>query len=649
MQSKATPSESSAFNELERYRLLVDSITDYAIYMLDPTGVVSSWNRGAQRFKGYTADEIVGRHFGVFYTPADRAEGVPARVLREAAELGRFECEGWRVRKDGTHFWAHVVIDPVLAPSGELLGFAKITRDLTERRAALQALRESEEQFRLLVQGVTDYAIFMLTPDGHVRSWNAGARRIKGYLADEIVGQHFSKFYAPEDQAAGRPEAALRTAASERRFEADGWRVRKDGSRFWANVIIDAIHADDGRLLGFAKVTRDVSERRAAQDALDKAREALFQAQKMEAVGQVTGGVAHDFNNLLMAVLGSLELLQKYLPAEPRLVRLADNAIQGARRGAALTRRMLAFARQQELKREAVMIPPLVRGMLDLIERSIGRNVTVRTDLCEDLPPVATDPNQLEATLLNLAVNARDAMPDGGVLTISANAETVDGEDWNSRLAPGRYVRLWVADTGVGMDAETVSRSTEPFFTTKEVGKGTGLGLSMVKGLVEQSGGQLRIQSAVGKGTVIELWFPTASHTLTCATEEQRVIAQRRSSPQTVLAVDDDQLVLRNMTFLLEDLGHTVLQAASGVEALRILEGGAHVDLIITDHLMPQMTGLQVIQAVRTRWPHLPVILATGFAQLPSSATGFMRLAKPFTRADLALALATAASGSANE
>ena len=259
-----------------RADLLLQSVTDYAIYMLDPDGIVSSWNAGAERLKGYRHDEIVGQHFSRFYAPEDVAQDLPGRVLRTALEQGRFEAEGWRMCKDGSRFWANVVVVPVRDEAGQHVGFAKVTRDLTERRAADEALRRSEERFRLLVQGVTDYAIYMLDPDGMVSSWNAGAERFKGYTADEIIGEHFSRFYQPEDRAAGVPQRALATAASEGRFEAEGWRLRKDGSRFWANVVIDPIHDEGGQLIGFTKITRDLTERRAGQKALEKAQEQFF-------------------------------------------------------------------------------------------------------------------------------------------------------------------------------------------------------------------------------------------------------------------------------------------------------------------------------------------------------------------------------------
>jgi PAS domain S-box-containing protein len=353
-----------------RYRLLIEAITDYAIYMLDPDGIVTSWNPGARRLKGYEADEIIGHHFSRFYTDEDKRAGLPGRALEAARVQGKFISEDWRVRKDGSKFWAYVVIDPIRLASGEIVGFAKITRDLTERKTAEATLRASEDQFQTLVQGVTDYALFMLDPGGLVASWNIGAQRIKGYVPHEIIGQHFSRFYAQEDRDAGAPARALEIAARDGSFETEAWRIRKDGSRFWAHVVIDAIHAENGALVGYAKITQDITGRKQAQDQLETAREALVQSQKMEAIGQLTGGIAHDFNNLLMAVLSSLALARKRLPDDEKLVSLIDNAILGAERGASLTKRMLAFARKQELNPETIQVPDLVRGITDLLQRS---------------------------------------------------------------------------------------------------------------------------------------------------------------------------------------------------------------------------------------------------------------------------------------
>ncbi|ACK52477.1 PAS/PAC sensor hybrid histidine kinase [Methylocella silvestris BL2] len=622
-----------------RFRLLLDAVTDYAIYMLDRDGVVTSWNTGARRFKGYEESEILGRHFSTFYTEEDRKAGLPARALETSAREGKFEAEGWRLKKDGSRFWAHVVIDPI-RQSGKLVGFAKVTRDLTERRAAEAALRRTEHMFKLLVHGVTDYSIYMLDLDGRVATWNQGAQRIKGYLPDEIIGEHFSRFYTQEDLATGEPRRALETAYREGRFEKEGWRVRKDGSRFWANVVMDAIRDESGAVLGFAKITRDITERRDAQRALELAREALFQSQKLDAIGQLTGGVAHDFNNLLMAILGSLELVQKRLPADPKIASLIDNAILAAQRGTSLTQRMLAFARRQELELEPVDVLALVRGMTDLLQRSIGPSAPIEVRFPLALEPVQADANQLELALLNLVVNARDAMPNGGAIIIAARQEAIV-EQAAVGLAPGRYICLSVQDTGEGMDQATLDRAKEPFFTTKGVGKGTGLGLPMVHGVAEQSGGRLILKSQKGAGTTAEIWLPAATTAL------QPSLAKLTPSescpvthPLTVLAVDDDHLVLTNTAAMLEDLGHKVFTALSAEQALNVLRCEKTVDLLITDQAMPFMTGTQLTDAIREERRDLPVILATGYAEFPpGTAEDLLRLAKPFGQMQLARAI----------
>jgi len=627
--------------ETERFRLLVEAVTDYAIYMLDMNGIVTSWNAGAERIKGYKASEILGRSFANFYEEADRKAGSPQRVLAIAAREGKFQAEGWRVRKDGSRFWAFVIIDAIY-DNGELIGFAKVTRDLTERREAEQELRRSEELFRRLVEGVTDYAIYMLGPDGIVSNWNAGAQRIKGYGPDEIVGQHFSIFYTEEDRSRGEPARSLAIAEREGRFEAEAWRLRKDGNRFWANVVIDAIRDPSGRLVGFAKITRDITERREAQLALERTREALAHSQKIEAIGKLTGGVAHDFNNLLTVVLGSLDLLRRYLPNDDaRVTRLLDNALQGAQRGASLTQRMLAFARRQELDLRPVDLVELTRGMRDLLQRSLGPQIAIETRFPLNLANVMADPHQLETALLNLAINARDAMPAGGILTIAAHNEA-RVED--VRLRPGSYVRLSLRDTGEGMDADTLARATEPFFTTKGTGKGTGLGLSMVHGMVEQLGGTLILDSKPGEGTTAELWLPAVEQSIATEASKSEVRATiEQGRTLTILAVDDDALVLANTRAMLEDLGHTVVVAYSGEQALERLERSHAIDLVITDHAMPRMTGSDLAKKIMARRPGIPIILATGYAELPPAAeSGVPRLSKPFRQDALAEAVADA-------
>lgn len=622
-----------------RFRLLIDAVVDYAIYMIDPDGIIISWNAGARRFKGYEETEILGQHFSRFYTEEDRLRGLPQRALDTAIGEGRFEGEGWRVRKDGTHFWSHVVIDPIIDPTGKLLGFAKITRDLTDRKMAEETLKQSEQQFRLLVQSVTDYAIYMLAPDGRVTNWNPGAQRIKGYSANEVIGLHFSMFYTPQDRAAGEPQRTLDIAVREGRFENKGWRLRKDGTRFMAHVVVDPIWGDTGTLLGFAKITRDITEATLAQQALEQTREALFQAQKMQAIGQLSGGIAHDFNNLLTVILGNLEIVRKRVGDDPKLTRLLDNATQGAQRGVSLTQRMLAFARRQELKTEPVELASLIEGITGLLRSSLGPSVVLETRFSHPVDPVQADINQLELAVLNLVTNARDAMPHGGKIVISARSEET-GDHTALKPMTGHCVCLSISDTGEGMDEATLKVAMDPFFTTKGIGKGTGLGLSMVHGFIEQLGGRFLLKSQKHEGTTAELWIPVATRDLVARPVPEEAAAQVPSL--RVLVVDDDSLVLTSTCLLLEDLGHRVITAVAGADALNVLDSEPGIDLVITDMAMPNMDGAELAQAIRNRKPNLPIILATGYAErLEGFVEQLPRLPKPFTQLNLVEIIAT--------
>jgi signal transduction histidine kinase len=372
----------------------------------------------------------------------------------------------------------------------------------------------------------------------------------------------------------------------------------------------------------------------------------LFEAQKVDTIGQLTGGVAHDFNNLLMAMMGSLQILNKRLRDDPASARLLENAMRAAERGAALTQRLLAFARRQELRPEATVIPDLITGIQDLLIRALGPSVQLQRDFPPDLPPVLVDANQLELAILNLSVNARDAMPSGGCVRFEAEACDSSAETAPAKLNPGRYVRFSVIDGGAGMDAETVARATEPFFTTKGVGKGTGLGLSMVHGLAAQSGGALQLASRPGEGTRVDLWLPIAPASTwprLAIIDNAPIEADRVSSALNILVVDDDPLVARGTADLLEDLGHMILIANSGSEALTFLDGAPALDLVVTDHAMPGMTGLELAERLNALRPQLQIILTTGYADAPR-LDGFgatlSRLSKPFTQDALAAAIA---------
>ncbi|MDF2971253.1 MAG: hybrid sensor histidine kinase/response regulator [Microvirga sp.] len=625
-----------------RFQLLVDAVTDYAIYMLDPTGIVSSWNAGAQRFKGYKQDEILGEHFSRFYTDEDKATELPRRALETAAREGKFEAEGWRLRKDGTRFWAHVVIDPIRDAQGSLIGFAKITRDLTERKRTQEALRESEERFRLLVQGVTDYAIYMLDPQGHVTNWNAGAQRIKGYSQDEILGRHFSEFYTDEDQANELPRRALETATREGRFEAEGWRRRKDGTRFWASVVIDRIQNDLGEIIGFAKITRDITERRQAQEALAQAQAALFQSQKMEAVGQLTGGVAHDFNNLLTVIVNNLDLLTRST-RDARDMRLIEGAQRAAERGAKLTQQLLAFSRRQPLQPALHNPNTLIGGFEAILHRACGELVKLQLALAPQVRSISVDAPQFEAALLNLIVNARDAMPDGGSLMITTgNMSVSEKEHAAAELKPGPYVSVTVEDTGSGMTPEVLDRVFEPFFTTKEIGKGTGLGLSQVYGFVTQSGGHIKVDSILGQGTKVTMLLPAQGNGDASVVEgEDGTIRPARESQGTVLIVEDEPAVLEVASDIFDSLGYDVLTATDAKEALTVLETDTVIDVMFSDVIMPNgMNGVELSRKAREMRPNLKILLASGYpmSALPSEGlgAGVSFISKPYRWTELA-------------
>ena len=446
------------------------------------------------------------------------------------------------------------------------------------------------EQFKMFISSVSDYAIYMLSPDGIVCSWNAGAQRFKGYTEAEILGRHFSCFYTPEDLAADRPAQVLRQAA-QARFEDEGWRVRKDGTRFWASVVIDPVRDGAGTLIGFAKITRDVTERRQAEATLAQAKEALFQSQKLEAIGKLTGGIAHDFNNLLNVITNGLDLLRV---VNDRVVqnKTIDSMERAAKRGASLTQQLLAFARQQPLKPERVNINRAINSFEAVLRRAIRSSIRLDVQLASDLPDVMTDLPQLEAALLNLVVNARDAIAGGGTITLS------------TEVTPAG-VLVKVADTGAGMPEAVVQRAVEPFFTTKEVGKGSGLGLSQVYGLMQQAGGELAIASTVGAGTCMTLRFPAlagADHTATTV-----------ETAEKVLIVDDQPDVLDMAAHLFDSLGYQVLAANNGQEALDTLRRHPDIAILFSDVVMPGMSGIELAKSAVHYLPSLKVILASGY------------------------------------
>jgi PAS domain S-box-containing protein len=501
-------------------------------------------------------------------------------------------------------------------------------------------LEESERRFRLLVEGVNDYALFMLDPGGNVINWNPGAQRIKGYTREEIIGQHFSRFYTEEDRSNGVPTKALETARTTGKFEAEGWRMRKEGTRFWASVVINAIRDASGEIVGFAKVTRDLTERRAAE-------ERLTQSQKMEGIGQLTGGVAHDFNNLLTIIIGNLETVQQNVREDgldkSRLQRAVDNAMRGARRAEALTQRLLAFSRQQPLEPTSVDVGRLVSGMSDLLRRTLGEQIAVETVHAGGLWRAFADPNQLEVAILNLAVNARDAMPKGGKLTVETANVHLDEiyAATQAEVLPGQYVLLAVSDTGVGMAPDVKAKAFDPFFTTKDVGQGTGLGLSQVYGFVKQSRGHVKIYSEVGEGTTIKLYLPR--HHSDADIEQEAVVhaITRGRRSETILIVEDDEDVRNYSSQTLRELGYSVLEAPHARAALQIIDAHPDIAVIFTDVGLPGgMNGRHLAEEARKRNPTIKILFATGYARNAIVHDGRLDpgvelLPKPFTQAAL--------------
>ena len=487
-----------------------------------------------------------------------------------------------------------------------------------------------ERRFQLLVNAVTDYAIYMLDPTGRIATWNPGAQRFKGYTADEIIGEHFSRFFTPEDVASDLPGRALRKAAREGRFEAEGWRVRKDGVRFWAHVVIDPIRDDKGGLIGFAKVTRDISERKKAQEELESTREALAQSQKLQALGELTGGIAHDFNNLMTVIAGASDFLLKHpdLPKEKRQ-RYLEAISQTTDRANSLTNQLLAFGRRQTIKPMTLDLGVRLDAFCEMIARMLGSSIDVKLELLSRDARVETDTTQLETALLNAALNARDAMPSGGQLTVTLSDRDLDG-------TPGLAISL--TDTGDGISESDMKRVFEPFFTTKEVGKGTGLGLSQIHGFAEQAGGRAEIQSEVGEGTTVTIILPRS----------EKPLAEREAEPEAVnvpdglkvLLVEDNGHVRDFAAELLNDLKCVVVAAENGSKALE-LATSQDFDLVFSDVVMPAMTGIELAEQIAVKRPNLPVLLATGFSEHLAGIgrAEFTVVAKPYDATSLGRAI----------
>ena len=519
----------------------------------------------------------------------------------------------------------------------------RLARETTERQRTEASLHRSEQSLRALIEGVTDHAICLLDPRGVISSWNAGAARINGYSEREALGMHIAQFYTPQDRAAGVPLRALDVAARTGKYEAEGWRVRKDGSRFWASAVLEALRTPGGDLLGYAKITRDFTERHQAAQALEQARGALAQAQKMETVGQLTGGVAHDFNNLLTAIMGGADLLMRRLTLDETAQRVLQGIIEAAQRGATLVQRLLAFSRKQALRPQITDANRLIAGMSELLRRTLGEQIKIETVLAGGLWRVNVDRNQLENAILNLAINARDAMPEGGTLTLETGNALLE-DDYvaaNPDANVGHFVMVTVSDTGTGMDPEVAQRAFEPFFTTKADGQGTGLGLSQVYGFVRQSGGHVKLDSEPGQGTTVKLYLPRHDATDDDVPDADLHYAEVPAGTETVLLVEDHADVREYAIRALEHLGYGVLSADDAEHGLATLAAHAEVALLFTDVGLPGRNGRLLAEEARRVRPGLKVLYTTGYARDAIVHQGILDsgvhlLPKPYTIETLA-------------
>ena len=561
----------------QRLQLLIESITDYGIFMLDAGGHIVSWNSGAQKLKGYKREEIIGRHFSVFYPPEAVASGWPQEELRRAQANGRIEDEGWRVRKDGSRFWANVVITALHGPAGELTGFAKITRDLTERRRHEEELRVSEERFRLLVESVRDYAIFMLAPDGIVQSWNSGAQAIKGYRASEIIGRHFRAFYTPEDQQAGKPEAELATARTLGRVEDDGWRVRKDGTLFWANVVLTAVHNPAGELIGFAKITRDMSERRRLEELEQSSRR----------MNEFLAMLAHELRNPLAPIRNAVTIMQLEALQSPVLRNCRDVIDRQLTHVTRLVDDLLDVGRltggKIKLRKELVRLADVVARSVEMARPVVTmRRHTLEVEQPPESVYVNGDSTRLAQVLQNLLVNAAKYTPDGGRIRLEVRLE-------------GGFIDVIVADNGRGLAPENLQRIFQLFMqadsgTSAAAESGLGIGLTLARSLVELHGGSIEAASpGLGQGSTFTVRLPLAQAVPSAEPTEQH---GESAGGLRVLVVDDNRDSADSATDVLRLLGNeaeTAYNGASAVEAVRRFR--PHV--ILLDLAMPGMDGFQ--------------------------------------------------------
>ncbi len=583
--------------------------TDHAVYMLNPEGYVLNWNSSAQRAKQYKAEEIIGRHFRTFFTEEDRREGKPEAALQLAREKGKHEMTGWRVRKDGSRFMANVVIESVYNELEELIGFIKIVHDITVRQKIFETMRESA-MLKVLVNTAVD-GVTMIDAQGFILMFNPACERLFGYQAGEVLGQNVKMLMPAPYQQNHDSYIENYHRTGHRKIIGIGREVvgqRKDGTTFPMELSIGEAK-QDGQVM-FVGIVHDLTERKRTEAQ-------LAQAQKMETVGQLSGGIAHDFNNLLTVIIGNVDLLIEKVEDTPELKQLCETVLNAGERGAELTQRLLAFSRRQTLQPTVIDCNQLVEQMQVMLRRTLSEDIDIRFTVDSNLAKAFADPSQLESAILNLSLNARDAMPQGGHLTITVNNASLEKTSYQvpPDIKPGDYVMISVTDDGEGMAPEIREHVFEPFFTTKEVGKGTGLGLSMVYGFVRQSNGYVAIYSEIGLGTTVRIYLPAAISAQTVERSPRPAIdlAALRGS-ETILLVEDDPFVRSHGVSSLESLGYHVITAANGREALVKLHQNPSIHILFSDVVMPGgLNGRELAEQAQKHKPTLKILLTSGY------------------------------------
>ena len=643
------PKSSNRFTDREYFGgQISDRVSDYAMLSLDVNGIITHCNSISGPFRGYSLQEIIGKHYSFLHTAEEIAKGKPQQNLVKSIIHGYYEETAYRLRKDGSSFLAHVIINPIIDPQGKLHGFCKVTHDITDKILAEQRLQESEKRLSSLVNTVLDTivdGVITINAKGQIQSYNKACFELFGYTAEEVIGQNIRMlmplpYRREHDSYLENYEKTGKAKIIGIGREVSG--QRKDGSVFPMELAVGQTNQNVEH--AYVGIIRDISERREAE----KAREQLRQSQKMEALGQLTSGIAHDFNNLLAVILGNLDFLKEKTEENSPLQDHITPAIEATEHGAVLTRQLLAFGRKQSLQPKSISLNDLLTHFSQLVQRTLNERIEIILRLDTEAGNVHVDPSMLENALLNLAINARDAMPDGGKLIFETKNIYLnrDYADSNIDVVAGDYVMIKVSDTGSGMTKEVLEKAFEPFFTTKGTGLGTGLGLSMVYGFVKQSSGHIKLSSEATQGTSVKIYLPKVEGTITPDTGKEHVrILSRDPKQKTVLVVEDNKNVLKLTSSIVENLGYTVISTTTGDDAYKILEARDDISLLLTDVMLPgKINGPELAKLAVEKYPAIKIVFNSGYTENTILHNGMLDhgavlISKPFRIQQLASTL----------